>query len=102
MSGLLLIRSATALFDPPNSAADDILQAHRLSQPDMTHSAATTTTPDDVFYILKVVLLRLLSTGSLNVTDRMIEKLRDILEKDHAGVLKRKMDDVYRTAGAPG
>ncbi|KAJ3997994.1 COG4 transport protein-domain-containing protein [Lentinula boryana] len=77
-------------------------KAHRLSQPDLTQPATTTTTPDDVFYILKVVLLRLLSTGSLNAVERMIEQLRDILEKDYAGILKKKMDDVYRSAGTSG
>lgn len=68
----------------------------------MTQSPTTTTTPDDVFYIFKVVLFRLLSTGSLNAVERMIQHLRDVLEKDYAGVLKRKMDDVYRSAGTPG
>lgn len=68
----------------------------------MTQSATTTTTPDDVFYILKVVLFRVLSTGSLNAVERMIEQLRDILEKDYASVLKKKMDDVYRSAGTQG
>ncbi|KAH7877730.1 COG4 transport protein-domain-containing protein [Lentinula edodes] len=77
-------------------------KAHRLSQPDMTQSATTTTTPDDVFYILKVVLLRLSSTGSLNAVERMAEQLRDILEKDYAVVLKKKMDEVYRSAGTSG
>ncbi|KAJ3726328.1 COG4 transport protein-domain-containing protein [Lentinula raphanica] len=77
-------------------------KAHRLSQLDSTQSATTTTTPDDVFYILKVVLLRLLSTGSLNAVERMIEQLRDVLEKDFAGVLKKKMDDVYRSTGTSG
>lgn len=68
----------------------------------MTQSATTTTTPDDVFYILKVVLLRLSSTGSLNAVERMTEQLRDILEKDYAVVLKKKMDEVYRSAGTTG
>ncbi|KAJ3851177.1 COG4 transport protein-domain-containing protein [Lentinula lateritia] len=77
-------------------------KAHRLSKPDMTQSPATTTTPDDVFYILKVVLLRLSSTGSLNAVERMAEQLRDILEKDYAVVLKKKMDEVYRSAGTSG
>ncbi|KAJ4488264.1 COG4 transport protein-domain-containing protein [Lentinula aciculospora] len=79
-----------------------INKAHRLSQPDSTQPATTTTTPDDVFYILKVVLLRLLSTGSLNAVERMVEQLRDVLEKDYAGILKKKLDDVYRSTGTSG
>ncbi|KIK63178.1 hypothetical protein GYMLUDRAFT_95807 [Collybiopsis luxurians FD-317 M1] len=77
-------------------------KAHRLSQPDTTQAVTTTTTPDDVFYILKIVLTRLISTGSLIAVDRMIEQLRQILDKDYAGALKKKMDDVYRSAGTPG
>ena len=77
-------------------------QAHRLSTPDMSQSPATTTTPDDVFYILKIVLSRLLSTGSVETVRRTIELLRDIIERDYAGMIKKKLDDVYRTAGNIG
>jgi conserved oligomeric Golgi complex subunit 4 len=59
----------------------------------------TTTLPDDTFYILKLVIGRLLSTGSPAVVERTAAQLRDALERDYAGVLRRKMDDVYRTAG---
>lgn len=75
-------------------------QAHRLSTPDALSSPATTTTPDDVFYILKVVLTRLISTGSPRALERTSVLLRDVIERDYAGTIKRKMDDVYRTAGA--
>jgi len=74
-------------------------QAHHLSKVDTTQSAVTTTTPDDVFYILKVVLLRLISTGSVATIDRMVDRLRELLEQDYSGVLKRKLDDVYRSTG---
>ncbi|KAK7466940.1 Golgi transport complex subunit 4 [Stygiomarasmius scandens] len=74
-------------------------KAHHLSKVDMTQSAVTTTTPDDVFYILKVVLLRLISTGSVATIDRMVDRLRELLEQDYSGVLKRKLDDVYRSTG---
>ncbi|EIM90524.1 COG4-domain-containing protein [Stereum hirsutum FP-91666 SS1] len=77
-----------------------IEKAHRLSTPDALSSPATTTTPDDAFYILKVVLTRLISTGSPRALERTSVLLRDVIERDYAGVIKRKMDDVYRTAGA--
>ncbi|KAF5376567.1 hypothetical protein D9757_008273 [Collybiopsis confluens] len=77
-------------------------KAHRLSQLDTTQLATTTTTPDDVFYILKIVLIRLVSTGSLTAVEQMTEHLCQILEKDYAGVLKKKMDDVYRSVGSTG
>ena len=71
-----------------------------MSTPDTLSSPATTTTPDDVFYILKVVIGRLLSTGAPQVVERTAAQLRDAVERDYAGVLKRKMDEVYRNAGA--
>ncbi|KAI0029318.1 COG4 transport protein-domain-containing protein [Vararia minispora EC-137] len=74
-------------------------KAHRLSTPDLTLTPSTTTLPDDTFYILKLVLGRLLSTGAPGVIERTAAQLRDALERDYAGVLRRKMDDVYRTAG---
>jgi len=65
----------------------------------MTTSPATTTTPDDAFYIFKVVLSRLLSTGAPRVVERTAAALRSVIENDYAGTIRRKMDDVYRNAG---
>ncbi|TFK55321.1 COG4-domain-containing protein [Heliocybe sulcata] len=78
-------------------------KAHRLSSPDPSASPATTTTPDDVFYIFKFVLQRLLSSGNAPTVRRVADLLRDVMDRDYAGVIKRKLDDVYRTgAGAGG
>ena len=62
-------------------------------------SPSTTTTPDDAFYIFKVVLSRLLSTGSRTVVERTAGALRSVIESDYAGIIRRKMDDVYRNPG---
>ncbi|KIY51144.1 COG4-domain-containing protein [Fistulina hepatica ATCC 64428] len=75
-----------------------INKAHRLSTPDESQSPPITTTPDDVFYILKVVLMRLISTGSLPTVDRMLGQLREIVERDYGGIVRRKLDDVYRNS----
>ncbi|KAJ7285558.1 COG4 transport protein-domain-containing protein [Mycena rebaudengoi] len=77
-------------------------KAHRLSTPDTSQTPVTTTTPDDVFYILKIVLSRLLSTGSLKTVEQMLEQLRDVMDRDYVGVIKKKLDDVYRTSGSSG
>ncbi|KAI9446846.1 COG4-domain-containing protein [Lactarius indigo] len=74
-------------------------KAHRLSTPDATSSPTMTTTPDDAFYIFKVVLSRLLSTGAPRVVERTSGALRSVIENDYAGTIRRKMDDVYRNAG---
>ncbi|KAF5324851.1 hypothetical protein D9611_004444 [Ephemerocybe angulata] len=71
-------------------------KAHRIASPDPTASPITTTAPDDVFYILKSVVSRLLTTGSVNCTTKMIEQLRDIIDRDYIAVYKRKLDDVYK------
>jgi len=77
-------------------------KAHRLSSPDTSQAPVTTTTPDDVFYILKIVLSRVLSTGSMKTVEQMFEQLRDIMDKDYVGVIKKKLDDVYRTSSSSG
>ncbi|KII88790.1 hypothetical protein PLICRDRAFT_638384 [Plicaturopsis crispa FD-325 SS-3] len=79
-------------------------KAQRLSTPDLSQSPPTTTAPDDVFYILKLVLSRLLSTGSPATVVRTVDVLREVMDRDYAGVVKKKLDDVYRNAGnvAPG
>lgn len=56
----------------------------------------TTTTPDDVFFILQNVLTRLISTASFETVKMAIEPIRNVMEKDYAAIIRRKLDDVYR------
>ncbi|TFY55596.1 hypothetical protein EVG20_g9262 [Dentipellis fragilis] len=72
-------------------------KAHRLSSVDVMASPATTTTPDDVFYIFKAVLSRLLSTGAATTIDNIVASLTDVMEREYAGNIKRRLDEVYRT-----
>ncbi|KAG9318365.1 hypothetical protein JVU11DRAFT_455 [Chiua virens] len=71
-------------------------KAQHLSSTDFSQTPATTTTPDDVFYILKTVYTRLLSTGSLAALEQTTDLLKDVLDHDFAGSIKKKLDDVYR------
>jgi len=48
------------------------------------------------------VYARLLSTGSLKHIERATDLFKDIMEHDYAGGIKRKLDDVYRSAGNAG
>lgn len=75
-------------------------KAHRIASPDPTASPITTTAPDDVFYILKSVISRLLTTGSVACVTKMVEQLRDIVDRDYIAVYKRKLDDVYKNPAA--
>lgn len=69
-----------------------------MSSPDISQTPIITTAPDDVFYILKSVISRTLSTGSVTVVQQMLEHLREVVEKDYIGIIKKKLDDVYRTS----
>lgn len=62
----------------------------------------STTTPDDAFYILKTVLSRMLTTASVATVERTSERLRDVMDKDYARVIKHKLDNVYKGAAGPG
>ncbi|EIN07598.1 COG4-domain-containing protein [Punctularia strigosozonata HHB-11173 SS5] len=73
-------------------------KAHHLAKADITSMPATTTAPDDVFFVLKIVMQRTLSTGSPRNVLRTCELLREVMDYDYASVIKRKLDDVYRTA----
>ncbi len=77
------------------------MQAHRLSTPDTLQVPIITTTPDDAFYILKSVTTRLLTTGSLSAVEKTLQQLREVIDRDYAGVIKRKSDDVYKNYTAP-
>ena len=80
----------------------NLRQAHRLSSPDLSQPQVTTTTPDDVFYFLKVILTRMLSTGSTVTVEKTSEFLQGIMDKDYSSIIKKKLDDVYRTGGVSG
>ncbi|KAI9056846.1 COG4-domain-containing protein [Trametes sanguinea] len=78
-----------------------IEKAHRLSTQDLSQTPITTTTPDDAFYILKIVLSRMLSTASIATVQRTSEQLRDVMDKDYARIIRQKLDNVYKGGAAP-
>ncbi|CDO69043.1 hypothetical protein BN946_scf184834.g50 [Trametes cinnabarina] len=77
------------------------LHAHRMSTRDLSQTPVTTTTPDDVFYILKIVLSRMLSAASAAAVERTSEQLRDVMDRDYVRVIRQKLDNVYK-GGAAG
>lgn len=66
---------------------------------DSSQTPPITSVPDLAFYLLKVVIFRILSTGSEWVLNGIAKQLRDIVEHDYVNVIKRKLDEVYRVAG---
>ncbi|KAH0584194.1 hypothetical protein H2248_009749 [Termitomyces sp. 'cryptogamus'] len=77
-------------------------KAHRLSTIDTSQLPCSTTTPDDVFYILKIVISRLLSTGNVKGVEVTLDHLRNAMEQNYISVIRKKIDDVYRHASSSG
>ncbi|EJU05592.1 COG4-domain-containing protein [Dacryopinax primogenitus] len=71
-------------------------RAHRMSSVDSSQPTPQTTTPDDSFYILRLVLHRLISSSSLPTMERMCKLVEELMERDYGGVMRRKLEDVYR------
>ena len=46
--------------------------------------------------------MRMLSTGSTVTVEKTSQFLQGIMDKDYASVIKKKLDDVYRTGGVSG
>jgi hypothetical protein len=70
-----------------------------MDTPDLSSQPHISSTVDDTFYLLKLVLNRLVSTGNLATLTSMREKISSIIERDYLGVLQKKMDAVYSGAG---
>lgn len=79
--------------------ADVRLQAHKIDTADLTTEPHLSSILDDTFYLLKLVLSRLLSCGSLSTLKNMRRKIAEVVEKDYTDVIRRKMDNVYSLAG---
>jgi hypothetical protein len=70
-------------------------QAHKLDIPDLSSRPYISSMVDDTFYLLKLVLSRLLSAGALSTHADMRQSLTLIIERDYVGVLQKKMEAVY-------
>lgn len=76
-------------------------KAHKLDQPDLGSKPYLSSILDDVFYLVKIVLTRALSSGSFPTLAKMRERVASIIERDYVDVLSRKMEAVY-AAGSAG
>ena len=72
-------------------------QAHRLDSPETSSRPHLSSILDDTFYLLKLVLNRVLSCGSLPTLRSMAQKISEVMERDYTGAIKRKMEAVYGT-----
>ncbi|WRT64259.1 uncharacterized protein IL334_001190 [Kwoniella shivajii] len=72
-----------------------IEKAHRLDSPDTSARPHLSSILDDTFYLLKLVIGRLLSCGSIATLRSMRQRLGEVIERDYTGVIRKKMDGVY-------
>lgn len=70
-------------------------KAHRLDAPETSAKPHLSSILDDTFYLIKVVLNRVLASGSLATLKSMRERIATVLEKDYAAVLSKKMEAVW-------
>ncbi|GAA6059731.1 hypothetical protein JCM10212_000259 [Sporobolomyces blumeae] len=71
-------------------------RAHQLDEPDLASSPILSSSLDDIFYILKKTLYRLLSTGSVSVVSTFSIELRTILDRDVADVWRSRMEGALK------
>lgn len=69
-------------------------KAHSLDEPDFGSKPTTSSALDDVFFMLKKVIGRTLSTASAGLMESVTQRIRPILERDFAGVLKKRMESL--------
>jgi hypothetical protein len=76
-----------------------IEKAHRLDSPETSSKPHLSSILDDTFYLLKLVINRVLSIGSIPTITSMRMGIVEIMERDYLNVIKKKMDGVYMSAG---
>ncbi|GFZ43643.1 hypothetical protein JCM24511_01363 [Saitozyma sp. JCM 24511] len=76
-----------------------IEKAQRLDSPELSARPHLSSVLDDTFYLLKLVIQRVLSCGSLPTLRSMRQRISDVVDRDYTQVIKRKMDAVYGGQG---
>ncbi|QRV99764.1 COG4 transport domain-containing protein [Ceratobasidium sp. AG-Ba] len=66
-----------------------------------TSTAQTSTTPDDAFFIIHLTLTRALTSGSVVCVKKTVKTVKDVVERDLVGVIRRRMEDCWRTGSSP-
>ena len=76
-----------------------IEKAHRLDSPETSSQPHLSSILDDTFYLLKLVVNRVLSIGSITTLKSMRHRIVEVVERDYLGVIREKMDGVYGASG---
>lgn len=70
-------------------------KAHNLDEADFSSRPFLSSSLDDAFFILKKVLLRVVTASSLPTHRRMCAEISTIMERDFSDILRRRMDSVW-------
>ncbi|GAA5965855.1 hypothetical protein JCM21900_005467, partial [Sporobolomyces salmonicolor] len=73
-----------------------IERAHQVDEPDSTSSPALSSSLDDIFYIVKKTLYRLVSTAHVDNVVAMGKELRTVLDRDVAEVWRQRMEGALK------
>lgn len=76
-----------------------IEKAHRLDSPETVSQPHLSSILDDTFYLLKLVVNRVLSIGSISTLTSMRYRIVEVLERDYLNVVRKKMEGVYASTG---
>ena len=63
--------------------------------PDTANTPQLSSILDDTFYLLKLVLKRSLSCGSITTLGNLREKVVEAIERDYIAVIKKKIEGIY-------
>lgn len=77
-------------------------QAHQLDSPDFSNPPHLSTSLDDIFYLIKKTLYRILSTASIDTTVSLTREVRRVLERDVAEVWRAVIEGVFRDLANAG
>lgn len=71
-----------------------------MDTPDLSSRPHISSVVDDVFYLLKLVINRIVMSGSLSTFKSMRQNIGNIIERDFIGILQKKTDTVYSGGNA--
>jgi hypothetical protein len=73
-------------------------KAHRMDSTDVSSRPLMSSLLDDVFYLVRMVVARSISTASMDVLSNMCRNVRYIVDEDFVQALVRKMDGVWKAS----
>ena len=72
-----------------------IERAHTLDEPDLSNKPYLSSSLDDTFFILKKVLLRLVTCANIQTHVKACAQTRDVMDRDFGEILRKRMDAVW-------